>query len=156
MRVRTADASPTDRHAYRLFSLSHAHATPHTHTHSHTHTHTHTLHSHAHTGPAQCYRYCKNKPYIKSRYLRAVPDPKINIFDIGRKTANVHEFPVCIHLVSGEKEQLGSECLEAGRIVVNKYLNNNIGKDQFHMRVRAHPFHVLRINKMLSCAGADR
>ena len=24
------------------------------------------------------------------------------------------------------------------------------------MRVRAHPFHILRINKMLSCAGADR
>jgi len=24
------------------------------------------------------------------------------------------------------------------------------------MRVRVHPFHVLRINKMLSCAGADR
>ncbi|CAM9531964.1 unnamed protein product [Phaeothamnion confervicola] len=24
------------------------------------------------------------------------------------------------------------------------------------MRMRAHPFHVLRINKMLSCAGADR
>ena len=24
------------------------------------------------------------------------------------------------------------------------------------MRVRAHPYHVLRINKMLSCAGADR
>jgi len=30
------------------------------------------------------------------------------------------------------------------------------GKDSFHLRVRAHPFHVLRINKMLSCAGADR
>ena len=30
------------------------------------------------------------------------------------------------------------------------------GKDNFHFRVRAHPFHVLRINKMLSCAGADR
>ena len=24
------------------------------------------------------------------------------------------------------------------------------------MRVRVHPFHVIRINKMLSCAGADR
>lgn len=24
------------------------------------------------------------------------------------------------------------------------------------MRIRVHPFHVLRINKMLSCAGADR
>lgn len=24
------------------------------------------------------------------------------------------------------------------------------------MRIRVHPFHVIRINKMLSCAGADR
>jgi len=24
------------------------------------------------------------------------------------------------------------------------------------MRVRAHPWHIVRINKMLSCAGADR
>lgn len=30
------------------------------------------------------------------------------------------------------------------------------GKEGFHLRVRAHPFHVIRINKMLSCAGADR
>ena len=30
------------------------------------------------------------------------------------------------------------------------------GKDNFHLRVRLHPYHVLRINKMLSCAGADR
>jgi ribosomal protein L16/L10AE len=29
-------------------------------------------------------------------------------------------------------------------------------QDAFHLRVRVHPFHVLRINKMLSCAGADR
>ncbi|XP_068305125.1 large ribosomal subunit protein uL16z-like [Pyrus communis] len=30
------------------------------------------------------------------------------------------------------------------------------GKDTFHLMVRVHPFHVLRINKMFSCAGADR
>ncbi|GFP80773.1 60S ribosomal protein l10 [Phtheirospermum japonicum] len=30
------------------------------------------------------------------------------------------------------------------------------GKDTFHLRVKVHLFHVLRINKMLSCAGADR
>ena len=30
------------------------------------------------------------------------------------------------------------------------------GKEGFHLRVRAHPYHVVRINKMLSCAGADR
>jgi len=106
--------------------------------------------------PARCYRYCKNKPYIKSRYCRGVPDPKIRIYDVGRKDAPVDEFPLCVHLCSGEKEQLSSEALEAARIVVNKYMTKVSSKDAFHLRVRAHPFHVLRINKMLSCAGADR
>ena len=27
--------------------------------------------------PNKCYRYCKNKPYPKSRYCRGVPDSKI-------------------------------------------------------------------------------
>lgn len=106
--------------------------------------------------PARCYRYCKNKPYPKSRHCRGVPDPKIRIFDLGRKKARVEEFPLCVHLVSDEYEQLSSEALEAGRICANKYLVKYCGKDFFHIRMRLHPFHVLRINKMLSCAGADR
>merc|ERR1711862_576588 len=106
--------------------------------------------------PARCYRYCKNKPYPKSRFCRGVPDPKIRIFDLGRKKARVDEFPLCVHLVSDEYEQLSSEALEAGRICANKYLVKNCGKDTFHLRMRPHPFHVVRINKMLSCAGADR
>ena len=96
------------------------------------------------------------QPYPKSRFNRGVPDPKIRIFDLGRKRANVDDFPLCIHLVSNEYEQLSSEALEAARICANKYLVKNTGKEGFHLRVRAHPFHVVRINKMLSCAGADR
>merc|ERR1712042_117725 len=47
--------------------------------------------------PARCYRYCKNKPYPKSRFCRGVPDPKIRIFDLGRKKADVRELPLsCI------------------------------------------------------------
>ena len=37
--------------------------------------------------PARCYRVCRGKPYPKSRYNRGVPDPKIRIYDIGRKKA---------------------------------------------------------------------
>jgi large subunit ribosomal protein L10e len=75
-------------------------------------------------------------------------------------------------MVSNEYEQLSSEALEAARICANKYvvledvvepvlilqryLVKVAGKEGFHMRVRAHPYHVVRINKMLSCAGADR
>ena len=46
--------------------------------------------------------------------------------------------------------------LTAARICANKYMVKFMGKDAFHMRLRIHPFHVVRINKMLSCAGADR
>lgn len=106
--------------------------------------------------PARCYRYCKNKPYPKSRFCRGVPDPKIRIYDLGRKKANVDEFPLCIHMVSDEHQQISSEALEAARICCNKYITKVSGKDTFHMRIRVHPFHVTRINKMLSCAGADR
>merc|ERR1712000_143237 len=86
--------------------------------------------------PSRCYRFCKNKPYPKSRFCRGVPDPKIRTYDLGTRKADVVAFPACVHVVSGELEQIASEA--------------------FHMRIRAHPFHVLRINKMLSCAGADR
>ncbi len=58
--------------------------------------------------------------------------------------------------MSWEKENVTSEALEAARIACNKYMAKFAGKDAFHLRVRVHPFHVLRINKMLSCAGADR
>jgi large subunit ribosomal protein L10e len=100
------------------------------------------------------------------------------IYDVGRKNAGVEEFPCMflislsshffippphpltlpdtVHLVSDEIAQVCSEALEAARIVINKYMSKYAGKDAFHMRVRAHPYHVVRINKMLSCAGADR
>ena len=106
--------------------------------------------------PARCYRCCRGKPYPKSRYNRGVPDPKIRIYDIGKKKGNVDMFPFVVHIVSDEVEQISSEALEASRIAANKYLSKHIGKDFFHMRCRVHPWHCLRINKMLSCAGADR
>jgi large subunit ribosomal protein L10e len=106
--------------------------------------------------PARCYRYCKNKPYPKSRFCRGVPDPKIRIYDLGSKKASVMSFPHSVVMVSDELEQLTSEAMEAARICANKYMVKYVGKEGFHLRMRCHPFHVVRINKMLSCAGADR
>lgn len=61
-----------------------------------------------------------------------------------------------MHLVCDEHQQITNEALEAARICANKYMSRITGKEGFHLRVRAHPHHVIRINKMLSCAGADR
>ena len=43
-----------------------------------------------------------------------------------------------------------------GGIAANKFMQVNTGREGFHIRIRVHPWHVVRINKMLSCAGADR
>lgn len=106
--------------------------------------------------PARCYRYQKNKPYIKSRYCRGVPESKIQIYDVGAKKAPVDLFPFVAHLACDEKQQISSEALEACRVAINKYLVKTVGREGYHIRIRAHPFHVIRANKMLSCAGADR
>lgn len=106
--------------------------------------------------PARCYRVIAGKPYPKSRYNRGVPDPKIRSYDIGHKRAHYDELPICINMVSKELEQITSEALEAARIAANKVLTTKTKKEGFHLRMRLHPFHVIRINKMLSCAGADR
>jgi large subunit ribosomal protein L10e len=85
-----------------------------------------------------------------------VPDAKIRIFDCGAKKTSVDNFPFVAHLVSDEKEQLTACALEAARVACNKYLTKTTGKEGYHIRTRTHPYHVIRQNKMLSCAGADR
>ena len=106
--------------------------------------------------PARCYRLCAGKPFPKSRYNRGVPDAKIRSYDIGFKSAGYEELPICINLVSKEMEQISSESLEAARVAANKVLLTKCKREGYHLRMRIHPWHVVRINKMLSCAGADR
>lgn len=65
--------------------------------------------------PWCCYRVSKGKPYPKSRYNRGVPDPKIRSYDIGNKRALYDFLPICVNLISKEKEQISSESLEAGK-----------------------------------------
>lgn len=54
--------------------------------------------------PARCYRVAKGRPWPKSRYNRGVPDPRLKIYDAGRKRATVGEFPAIVHVVSDEKQ----------------------------------------------------
>lgn len=108
---------------------------------------------------------CRASEMLQADKEQAIPEIPILSRSPGSKATNlrrghekkgVDEFPFCVHLVSWEKENVSSEALEAARIACNKYMTKFAGKDSFHLRVRCHPYHVLRINKMLSCAGADR
>ena len=66
----------------------------------------------ASAGPFKCYRQQKGKPYPKSRYNRGVPDPKIRLYDGGKKKSQWDDFPCCVHLVSKEKEMI---CISKNR-----------------------------------------
>ncbi|KAB0342320.1 hypothetical protein FD754_019246, partial [Muntiacus muntjak] len=65
---------------------------------------------------------------------------RIHVFIFRHKKANVDEFPL---------SQLSSAALESARICANKYLVKRCGKDGFHIRVRLHPFHLIRISRMV-------
>jgi large subunit ribosomal protein L10e len=60
-----------------------------------------------------------------------------------------------VRLIIFETENVSSEALEAARVSSNRYMMKRMSK-AYHIRINLHPFHVLRINKMLSTAGADR
>lgn len=104
--------------------------------------------------PARCYTKVTGPAYTRvGKFIRGVPDPRIRAFDMGNRKA---EFPVHIHLVAEERCQIRHTALEAARIAVNRILSKKLGRDNYHLTIRIKPHHILRENKMMAVAGADR
>ena len=104
--------------------------------------------------PARCYTKVRGPANTRvGKYVRGVPDSRIRAYDAGNRKGN---FPVHIHLVSTDKCQIRHTALEAARIAVNRHLQRHLGTENYHMTIRVHPHHILRENKMMAVAGADR
>ena len=104
--------------------------------------------------PARCYTKVRGPANTRvGQYVRGVPDARIRAYDAGNRKG---DFPVHIHLVSKDKCQIRHTALEAARIAVNRHLQRKVGNDNYHMTIRIHPHHILRENKMMAVAGADR
>ncbi len=106
----------------------------------------------------KCYRhitraYTRKSKFRKKDYIAAVPNTKIIKFDMG----NVKKkFQYEVNLVSKNPIQIRHNALESSRMVVNRKLNEKFGDMNYHFKLRVHPHHVLRENKMLTGAHADR
>ncbi|MHA1471382.1 MAG: ribosomal protein L16 [Candidatus Asgardarchaeia archaeon] len=68
--------------------------------------------------PSRCYRYFDTPPYTRKEYIRGVPQPKIQIFDMGSKNK---EFPIYLTLVYLEQGNITHNALEALRIAANRF-----------------------------------
>jgi len=78
---------------------------------------------------------------------------KIVQFEMGNLSA---DFPVEISLVVEEACQIRHTALESARISINRKLMADLGRQNFHLKIRTFPHHVLRENKQATGAGADR
>src|SRR3989338_5681414 len=97
--------------------------------------------------------YTRISKYTKQNYVRGgFPHMKIVRFDMG--TAN-KEYDTTLKLNVQRAMNIRQESLESARVVSNRYLEKNLGKN-FHLRLKVYPFHVLRENPLASGAGADR
>ena len=103
--------------------------------------------------PGKMYRSISKKAYTRREYMGGVPSSKITQFDLGNLS---QEFPVEISLVAEEACQIRHSALEAARVSVNRRLLKDVGRMNFHFKVRVFPHHVLRENKQATGAGADR
>lgn len=106
--------------------------------------------------PSKCYRNLTKKAYTRKKYIRGVPGSKITIYDMGVKESDAEKFTLKVSLIAVEACQIRHNALEAARQAVNRYLTKTIGRQGYHLRIRPHPFHVMRENKMMAFAGADR
>ena len=105
--------------------------------------------------PARCYTHFSGPPYTRKEYIHGVPPPKITKFEMGNREV-MEEADIKGELVMLEAGQIRHNALEAARIAVNKYLSSTLGDKNFYFRIRVYPHHVLRENKMMAFAGADR
>ncbi len=103
--------------------------------------------------PGKMYRNISKKAYTRREYMGGVPGSKIVQFEMGNLTT---AFPVEISLLVEEECQIRHTALEAARISINRKLMSEIGRQNFHLKIRTYPHHVLRENKQATGAGADR
>jgi large subunit ribosomal protein L10e len=102
--------------------------------------------------PASMYRRTE-RPYTRRRYMGGVPGSKVVHYDMGNLQ---EEFKLKLSLVVKEPCQIRHTALEAARVAANRYLLKQIGRADFHLKLRVYPHHVIRENKQATGAGADR
>ena len=89
-------------------------------------------------------------------YIKTVPNSKIVKFKMGDiKGFDNGKYPIVLEVVSKTNIQMRDNSIEAVRQFMNRFLILRVGKD-FYLEIKIYPHHIIRENKMLTGAGADR
>jgi large subunit ribosomal protein L10e len=115
--------------------------------------------------PWHCYSKISGPAYQRKRsrshrreFARGGADSKIRMYEMGRKIKEKkrEEWDLVVGLKADNNVQISHYSLEAIRITINSSLQKSIGRQNFHLTIRVKPFQVVRENRQLNFAGADR
>jgi len=101
---------------------------------------------------AKNYRRVKGQSYTRKDFVKGFPPPKITKFTMGDTKA---KFEYEAKLIALEKAQIRHNSLEAARVATNRLLMDKL-VNNYLMRVLPYPHTILRENKMIFGAHADR
>ena len=101
---------------------------------------------------ARNYRPVKGQAYTRKKFAKGFPPPKIVKFTMGDTKGT---FEVEVKLIALKRAQVRHSALEAARVATNRLLMDKLVND-YLMHVRPYPHIILRENKMIFGAHADR
>jgi large subunit ribosomal protein L10e len=97
--------------------------------------------------------YTRKSKYRTKNFVRAFPHNTIVRYVMGSTS---RQFAYTINLVAKNDLQVRHNALESARQAAVKNLEFDLGKNNFYLRLRKFPHHILRENPLASGAGADR
>ncbi len=97
--------------------------------------------------------YTRKSQTRKKGFIKTIPPHKIVKFDMGDSKK---KYDYEVNLFSKDKIQIRHNAIESVRLLVNRKLTKKIGNMNYYFRIKIYPHHILRENKMLTGAGADR
>jgi large subunit ribosomal protein L10e len=106
----------------------------------------------------KCYRvvkrsYTRKSKYKSKSYIKGATVCKVVRHVMGNPKKK-YKFEVSLR--TKVRTQVRDNALESARLSSNRKLDEKIGKTDYFFRIRPYPHHILRENKMLVGAGADR
>ncbi len=98
------------------------------------------------------YREIKGMAYTSKKFAPGAPNPKVARFTTGKSRP---DYDVKLRLISRGRVQIRHNALEAARVAANKKVAL-LGEENYFLVVKTYPHIILRENKMIATAGADR
>lgn len=100
--------------------------------------------------------FTRKSKFKQKAYVKTVPAAKLTKMRMGDLAGwKAGKYKIILDIKTRHRVQLRDNALEAVRQFLNRFLVEKVGKD-FYFEVKPYPHHIIRENKMLTGAGADR